>query len=196
MCFCVFCFVKMAKCSAGYSQAISRYSPNLHAVVLFLIPRCCFMYWTWVKIGVPSTVKMTPNRRIVFQEYFSLYAGLFGQPKVIRRSASWDYIFPPGNLSPVFLHCMIKAPKAQGSSFTSSRSLKICATYHYGPFYLNILAKWIWTLHRTNSPPFSECTVSCWDIIQLSVWMSILILGYLNEIQAWQVALESLMPFT
>ncbi len=159
------CFVKMAKCSAGYSQAISRYSPNLHAVVLFLIPRCCFMYRTWVKIGVPSTVKMTPNRRIVFQEYFSLYARLFGQPKVIRRSASWDYIFPPGNLSPVFLHCMIKAPKAQGSSFTSSRSLKICAAYHYGPFYLNILAKWIWTLHRTNSPPFSECTVSCWDII-------------------------------
>lgn len=72
------------------------------------------MYWAWVKIGVPSTVKMTPNRRIVFQEYFSPYPGLLGQPKVIRRSPSWDYIFPPSNLSPVFLHCMIKAPKLRG----------------------------------------------------------------------------------
>lgn len=95
-------------------RAISRYFPNLHAFVIYLISRCCFMYWAWVKIGVPSTVKMTPNRRIVFQEYFSPYPGLLGQPKVIRRSPSWDYIFPPSNLSPVFLHCMIKAPKLRG----------------------------------------------------------------------------------
>lgn len=172
-----FCFVKMAKCSAGYSQAISRYSPNLHAVVRFLIPRCCFMYWTWVKIGVPSTVKMTPNRRIVFQEYFSLYAGLFGQPKVIWRSPSWDYIFPPGNLSPVFLHCMIKAPKLRGHL-----SLLVEA-WRYVQRTVMGHSTWISRLNESERcTELSDCTVSCWDIIQLSVWMSILILGYLDKI--------------
>lgn len=169
---CFICFVSSKQPSAVLAiaildwRAISRYFLNLHAFVIYLISRCCFMYWAWVKIGVLSTVKMTPNRRIVFQEYFSPHAGLFGQPKVIRRSPSWDYIFPPSNLSPVFLHCMIKAPKLRGHL-----SLLVEAWRYVQRTIIG---------HSTWISRLNDYIVTCWDMTQLSVWMSILILGYLD----------------
>lgn len=153
VCFCVCfsCFVLWKRPSAVLAiaildwRAISRNFPNLHAFVIYLISRCCFMYWTWVKkIGVPSTVKMTPNSRIVFQEYFSLYAGLFGQPKVICRYSLLRLHFSTQQSISCFPPLYDKSTKAQGSSFTSGRGLKICAVHHYGPFYLNIQAKWLY----------------------------------------------------
>lgn len=169
---CFICFVLWKQPSAVLAiaildwSAISRCFPNLHAFVIYLISRCYFMYWAWVKIGVPSTVKMTPNRRIVFQEYFSLYAGLFGQPKVIRRSPSWDYIFPPSNPSPVFLYCMIKAPKLRGHLSLLEEAWRYVQRTIIG--------------HSTWISRLNDYIVSCRDLTHLSVWMSILILGYLD----------------
>lgn len=104
--------------------------------------------------------------------------GFLGQPKVIQRSPSWDYIFSTRQSISCFPPLSDKSTKAQGSSFTPGRGLKICAAHHYGPLYLNIQAEWIRALHH-------RFLITAFHVmLRLSAWMSILILGFLDEMSA------------
>lgn len=72
-------------------------------------------------------MKTTPSRRFVFQEYFSLYAGLFwtaqGDPEISPLRLRFSTRQSISRFTPLY----DKSTKTQGSSFTPVRSLKIGA---------------------------------------------------------------------
>lgn len=176
VCFCVCfsCFVLWKRPSAVLAiaildwRAISRKFPNLHAFVIYLISRCCFMYWAWVKKMVfRAQWKWLPIVELFSRSISHFMPGFLDSPRWSVDIPSWDYIFPPSNLSPVFLHCMIKAPKLRGHLSLLVEAWRYVQCTIMG--------------HSTWISRLNDYIVSCCDMtLQLSVWMSILILGYIH----------------